>query len=293
MGKYQGTVLKEDISIDRIFTIHYFEYPKGFAFSGESHDFWELVYIDKGSALVTANDRQFTLPHGNITFHKPGEWHNIKSETASNSVIISFECHSEKMNFFEDKILKVGNAQKEIISKIIKERIHSFEKPLGDPYSYKLVRKASSPVGSEQLIKQYLAELLILLIRDDENPLIFSSFKNRINEKIFLEAEAFMLNNINKSLSLKEIASFSNVSISALREIFHSNTSGGVMEYFISLKIEQAKKYIRDGDYNLTQIAEFLGYSGLHYFSRQFKQKTGMSPSQYSKSIKSTMKGEL
>ena len=293
MVKYQGTVLKEELSIDRIFTIHYFEYPKGFAFSGESHDFWELVYIDKGSALVTANDRHFTLPHGNIAFHKPGEWHNIKSENASNSVIISFECNSEKMKFFEDKILKVGNTQKEIISKIIKERIYSFEEPLGDPYSCKLVRKASSPMGSEQLIKQYLAELLILLIRDDENPFIFSSFKNRTNEKIFLEAESFMLNNINKPLSLKEIASFSNVSISALREIFHLNTSGGVLEYFISLKVEQAKKYIRDGDYNLTQIAETLGYSGLHYFSRQFKQKTGMSPSQYSKSIKSIMKGEL
>ena len=102
-----------------------------------------------------------------------------------------------------------------------------------------------------------------------------------------------MLDNLHRNLSLKEIAAFSNVSISTLREIFHLNASCGVMEYFIALKIEQAKKYIREGDYNLTQIAEILGYSGLHYFSRQFKQKTGMSPSQYSNSIKSIMKGEL
>jgi YesN/AraC family two-component response regulator len=57
------------------------------------------------------------------------------------------------------------------------------------------------------------------------------------------------------------------------------------MEYFYRLKIEEAKRLIRNGTNNFTQIADKLGYSTIHYFSRQFKKIVGMSPSEYSKSI--------
>ena len=292
MSYYIGTELMDEIIIDKVYTIHYFEYAKGFAFEGESHDFWEFVYIDKGEATVTAGDATMMLPHGNIIFHKPGEWHNICSENASNSVIVSFESHSPAMKFFENKILQIGNIQKKLISKIIAERINTFEGPLGDPYAEKLTRKVASPIGSEQLIKQYISELLILLMRNDDT-MQMTSFKSHITDTTFDEIEAFMQKNVHRSLSLEELASVSNISVSSLREIFRTNVSCGVIEYFIDIKIEQAKKYIRDDNYNITQIAELLGYSGPHYFSRQFRQKTGMSPMQYSKSIKSMVKEKI
>ncbi len=289
---YIGTSLSDEILIDKVYTIHYFEYAKDFAFEGESHDFWEFVYIDKGEALVTAGDTQLTLSHGNVIFHKPGEWHNISSKAASNSVIVSFESRSPAMKFFENKILQIGNIQKKLISKIITERINTFEGPLGDPYSKGLVRKTCAPVGAEQLIKQYIAELLILLIRNDDT-MQMSTFKSHITDTTFDEIEAFMTKNINRSLSLADISSFANISISSLREIFRTNASCGVIEYFINMKIEYAKKCIRDDNYNITQIAELLGYSSPHYFSRQFRQKTGMSPLQYSKSIKSMVREKI
>ena len=53
------------------------------------------------------------------------------------------------------------------------------------------------------------------------------------------------------------------------------------------MKIELAKRYLRDENHNITQIAEMLGYSGIHYFSRQFKKVTDMTPTEYLVSIKS------
>ena len=50
------------------------------------------------------------------------------------------------------------------------------------------------------------------------------------------------------------------------------------MEYFNGLKIQRAKDMIRDGRKNLTEIAGFLSYSSLPYFSKQFKKATGMAP---------------
>ena len=42
---------------------------------------------------------------------------------------------------------------------------------------------------------------------------------------------------------------------------------------------------IRDNQLNFTQIADRLGYNSIHYFSRQFKQITTMTPSEYALSL--------
>ena len=52
-----------------------------------------------------------------------------------------------------------------------------------------------------------------------------------------------------------------------------------------NLKIDTAKQLMREGNYNITQIADYLGYASVHYFSRHFKQVTGMTPSEYTLSI--------
>jgi YesN/AraC family two-component response regulator len=64
----------------------------------------------------------------------------------------------------------------------------------------------------------------------------------------------------------------------------------GANAYFIQLRIKAAKAYIREGNYNLTQIAELLGYDSIHYFSRQFRTITGMAPSEYARSVRAIEK---
>ena len=52
------------------------------------------------------------------------------------------------------------------------------------------------------------------------------------------------------------------------------------------MKIDRAKELIRDGSMNFTEIAHFLSYSSLQYFSKQFKKATSMSPLEYASSIR-------
>jgi YesN/AraC family two-component response regulator len=59
----------------------------------------------------------------------------------------------------------------------------------------------------------------------------------------------------------------------------------GVKEYFNKLKIDQAKSLIREEQHNFTEIAELLGYSSVHYFSKQFKSLTDMAPTEYARSV--------
>ena len=90
--EYIITELKKALKIDGIYTIHYFEYTKDFAYSGEFHDFWEIVYADKKSVVITAGTNEMTLKAGQMYIHKPNEFHKIRCDgsNAANSVIISF-----------------------------------------------------------------------------------------------------------------------------------------------------------------------------------------------------------
>ena len=56
---------------------------------------------------------------------------------------------------------------------------------------------------------------------------------------------------------------------------------------------DQAKLLIRENSLNFTEIANTLGYSSIHYFSRQFKKITGMTPSEYSGSIKKMIEEDM
>ena len=68
---YVKTDIKSIINVSKIVTIHYYEFDKNFVFNGESHNFWEMVYVDKGKVLVSCNGNDVTLSQGDIIFHKP------------------------------------------------------------------------------------------------------------------------------------------------------------------------------------------------------------------------------
>jgi AraC-like DNA-binding protein len=96
----------------------------------------------------------------------------------------------------------------------------------------------------------------------------------------------FLKNNIDKNLSFDEICARFSLGRTHLKTLYKKATSQGVMSYFRFLKIEEAKKLIREGRYNFTEISQKLGFESVHYFSRSFKNSTNMTPSEYSISVK-------
>lgn len=66
-------------NVEKIITLFYMELNKNFSYDGESHDFWEMVYIDKGEMVCTAGKNRLILKSGEMIFHKPNEYHNLSS----------------------------------------------------------------------------------------------------------------------------------------------------------------------------------------------------------------------
>ena len=98
------------ICVDNIITVFYMELSKDFQYDGERHNFWEMVYIDKGEMICTAGKKQFILKSGELTFHKPEEYHNLSGNgrTDSNISVLTFDCFGEEMDYFEGKIFRLN-----------------------------------------------------------------------------------------------------------------------------------------------------------------------------------------
>ena len=95
---YYKTKPRTVIGISRIVTIHYYEYGPSFNFPGESHDFWEMVYIDKGSVEVSRDRDKIILRQGEVVFHRPNEFHAIRAlDSSPNFFVVSFVCASPVM----------------------------------------------------------------------------------------------------------------------------------------------------------------------------------------------------
>lgn len=282
--------LENCITVDSVYTIHYFEYTNNFYYAGESHDFWEFVYVDKGSVDICMDDKQITLKKGEIAFHQPNEFHKVSTygHTAPNLVVISFDSHSPLMDFFRCQIFKTDQKERDLLADTLIEARKLFSSPLGDPYLTEMTKKEDAPIGTEQLIKLHLEQFLIHLVQRytmaEAKELEFSP---QNTTDIFKRVTAYMEDNISKHLTIEQICWDNMIGRTKLQKIFHTEAGIGIIDYFSKLKISAAKHMIRDGKLNFSQISEQLGYSSIHYFSRQFKKITGMSPSDYASSVKS------
>ncbi|MBR5135074.1 MAG: helix-turn-helix transcriptional regulator [Clostridia bacterium] len=287
---YTKTVLRRSLHIESLVTVHYFEYGKNYHFEGESHPFWELLYVDKGTVNVTADGVVHSLKQGDILFHKPGEFHTLSADgvVAPNLVVIAFDCASEDMCRFENARFKGGEAERQLFARIISEASDAFLPPLNDPRTTSLTRNDDATFAAEQMAVLSLEQLLIRLTRRNDvlpDIQIASSIKLRSDNDLVERIIRYMEDNTFGNLTFADVCRFSAQSATNLKTIFKSVTGVGVMSYYRTLKINEAKRMLREGDGNITQIADRLGYTSVHYFSRYFKRVTGMTPSEYTLSI--------
>jgi YesN/AraC family two-component response regulator len=72
-------------------------------------------------------------------------------------------------------------------------------------------------------------------------------------------------------------------SYASISRVFSKKEEVTIEKYFIRLKIEKAKEWVEYGNLSFSEIAYQLGYKNLQHLSRQFKEITGMSMSEYQK----------
>ncbi len=280
------------IDIQAVSSIHYFEFDDSFTDYPEAHSPWEIVYVDRGECEIIAEQNSFVLKQGEMFFHKPYEKHMLKTikGVSPNIFIITFSCQSAAMNYFENRKVICSISIKQYISAIIHEATATFDLQFNNPKMYKLVKKDEMPLWSgEQSIIIRLELMLIEIVRENHyyvnNSKRFLS-KEIIEDEFVLKIIDFMENKLYSRFTMDELSTELSFGKTYISRSFHKACGYTVIDYFTKMKIDEAKKLIRSGKYNFFEISEMLMFTNSHYFSTVFKKHTGMTPTQYKKTLK-------
>lgn len=275
------------INISALYTVHYFENHKNYFFAGERHNFWEMVYVDRGEMIVDNGPETdpIHLEQGDLLIYRPMEFHRHYSNSVSGHsiFIVSFQCTSPAMEyFFSHNRFHIQEDMRQPIGILLSEAQKSYSSR-SIASSLLSVQREDQPVfGGEQILTMMLEWLLIRLIRNDSPP---DSGAGRLSSGYVDNAIFFMKQNLRNHITLQDICEFTNISRSQLQKAFSQRMGTSVMHYLVQLRIDEAKFLICTGDKNFSEIAEEFCYSSVHHFSTQFRKTVGMSPTEYAESV--------
>ena len=274
MGRQDRGSLKVEhkVRVSGLYTFFYQEKEPGFLFSGESHSMLELTYVDQGSIHSVADGQDQLLKQGDLVIYAPGQWHMQYADidVAPRYVTITFDVDGGSLESLYNRKFMVPRQALSLLRQMLREQEQLDE------------------FSTDMIIAQ-LNMLLLELLREAKAPsgvkLQTSNAIHSENE-IIRKAQQYISSHIREKLSVPLVARQVDVSPSYLTALFHKNLQISPGEYIRRIKLQESKQMIRENNLNFTEIAAALQYSTVHHFSRQFKEKFGITPTEYAKSVR-------
>lgn len=237
----------------------------------ESHDFPEIFYMAQGRGQMVVNGVCHILEAGQMIIYGPDSVHG--SGTGGVGQIISFETEQPLSAEYYDRVITLTGAQRVRLSKLINRAIPLFEMRIG---IRGMVLKNSADPYVVQEVKNELELFLLELFRPGET---YEGDK-------MIALTDYMMKNIGQVLTIQQISDALGVSTISLKRLVNATCGKTPMAYFRELKIEEAKRLLAESPMNVSEVANRLGFSSVHHFSRAFREKTGVTPSEYKKGYK-------
>jgi len=284
--------LKRIVNVDNIISFHYAEYPRSFK-AQDCYDFWQMFFVDKGEWEFSAEPDTFTLKQGDCLFVPPGviRRSQTKPVTPPNVLIVSFDCRSAAIRKLARRSFRLDEEERHLLSQLIREGNRAFLPPPLDRnrknVPFRLNEQADP--GSRHMVRNYLEILLVSFLRraeaDRTMPKLPAAPQENREKSVIDRLIRHIDDNLGGDLSIPSLCRKFVVSRTHLYDTFKKRFGCGISDYVRKVRAEQAKVIIREETSSMTEIAERLGYSSVHYFSRDFKKITGMAPTDYAKSI--------
>jgi AraC-like DNA-binding protein len=246
------------------------DHPTGYYFNwetGRTLSEYQINYITEGEGEIETTKGTFTIKAGSILLIKPGMWHRYRPHKKVGWIEHYVGIEGDIVDrLFQNKVL---NSEVPVIECGLKE---SFL----DCY-YKIYELAQKERPGFQLISSgVVIRLLGALVANVKN----RHFKDTPLEVAMEDAKFIMRDNLDKDLDFKELASSLNLGYSYFRKMFKKHTGVSPGQYHLHLRLMRAKELLLATNMPIKQVAYETGFESIHYFSRLFKSKMGIPPSE-------------
>ncbi len=262
-----------------------FHYRKGSGIVMHSHPDYQIQMVYSGEGINNIDDVSYTMSPGDIYLIKKGSRHSysVTSSEGMKTLEVKFVTLDESLT----KLLASGN-----------QKIEDQERQIFNLFSRIVLEGQKKSLHYKEMSESLLREALILMERISiQNKL--STFEmntaehpnsRKENSQVITVVDDYIAKNINRKFSLKEMADDCGYNQDYLYRVIKRETGLSAVSYINHIRFEQSKLLIQHTELTLTEIAWNLGFENIQYFTRFFKKHSGISPSQYLKNVRDTVR---
>jgi AraC-like DNA-binding protein len=249
---------------------HYFQWS-----NGRVQDEYQIIYISGGKGVFESLNCSTTdINEGTVLLLFPGEWHRYKPDKHTGWTEYWVGCKGDivdnllNQHFFskENPVLEIG---------LHENMVQLFTEIID--------RTREEKTGYQPLVAGIVLHLLGAIHAftrqqhfEEEN----------LTENAINKARLVIRTRIEQDFTMEQLAEELNVSYAWFRKAFKKYTGIAPHQYLIQLRIEKAKLFLTENKMPIKEIALKLNFESSFYFSRIFKDKTGVTPEQYRKNRK-------
>lgn len=247
------------------------------------HDFLEMAFVLSGVGRYRIEDNMYDVAEGDLIIFNPGVRHQAlfvgEGEVSTTEFFVGFsdiQIKGHPRNYLP--LPEVG---------YVLHTAGDLRQKLFKICSSMEAENAVCRQGRYFMLKAYLMQILLLVIRDQCEPvksITGYSFES-VNKKYVVEQIVnYFEDHYNEKISLDQIAENMYLSPFYISKIFKSETGDTPIRHLINIRLEKAKELLQNGwAGSIQEVASSVGYDDAYHFSKLFKKRYGVSPSQIKK----------
>ncbi len=241
---------------------------------------YQLIYITEGEGEMETLKASHHIKAGFMILIHPKEWHRYRpfKHTGWLEHYIGFRGDVAERFINSSKILENANTLNIGFHEGI---LHDFKEIL--------IEARNETPGYHQVCAGLILHILGKIISIKKNEV----FSNTQIENTIKKACIIIQSNLQKNMNVKSLASELNVDYSLFRKVFKKYTGLSPMQYHISLRMKQAIFLLTETNLSIKEIAFRMGFCSVYYFSRLFKEKVRITPSDYRNGIREESPNDL
>lgn len=221
-------------------------------------DYYELGYYltDQGKLHINGND--YLIRRGDMRFMKPGDV--ISSEPAYQCFTIFFYIGDQNSQYHNELLDSIpeyfhGGSEMQTLMEQVTE-LFAFSEP-----------------GTVMMRNSLLMQILYQCYRRLRSNVCYC--------EAVVQSIAYMREHLEQNITLETLGELTSYSPIHIRRLFHQDTGLTPHEYLERIRLEHAKRLLRDGNIPVSRIAAECGYSSESHFQALFKKINGCTPGTY------------
>ena len=224
---------------------------------------YQLLYVARGCAHFTVAGEERLLTAGHLVLYRPQEPQAYRYYAADEAQVYWLHFTGS------DAAAVAGDTPAVVYVGVRSMYARLFERIVEE-----LQMKRD---GYEELTQLYLREMLIRARRGiEDGGEAAGDMRTEVRA-----AQAYFAEHYREAIDIGAYAAARHISTGWFIRHFRRDTGVTPLQYILRLRIASAQELWAHSDCRVAQVAQIVGYDNPLYFSRLFRQQTGMSPSEY------------